>query len=59
MPKIYQRYAKDIPGIFQRLQIQDNNLKKIYAKDVPGVQTKNSEQPCRPVAGGLSSIISI
>ena len=37
MPNICQRYAKDMPGVIPRLQIQDNYLKQRYAKDMPGV----------------------
>ena len=32
--KICQRYAKDMPGVILRLQIQDNYLKERYAKDM-------------------------
>ena len=34
MPNICQRYGKDMPGVIQRLQIQDNYLKQRYAKDM-------------------------
>jgi len=34
--KICQRYAKDIPEVVLRLQIQDNYLKQRYAKYMPG-----------------------
>ena len=37
MPKICERFAKDMPGVILRLQIQDNYLKQRYAKDMPGV----------------------
>ena len=37
MPKTYQRYAKDMPGVIPRLQIQDNYLEQRHAKDMPGV----------------------
>ena len=32
MPKIFRRYAKHMPGVIPRLQIQDNYLKQRYAK---------------------------
>ena len=35
VPKICQRYAKDMPGVIHRLQIQDNYLKQRYVKDMP------------------------
>ena len=38
--KICQIYAKDMPGVIPRLQIQENLLKQRYTKDIPGVQTK-------------------
>ena len=34
MLKIFQRYAKDMPGVIIRLKIQDNYLKQRYAKDM-------------------------
>ena len=35
MPKICQRYGKDMPGVIYRLEIQDNNIKQRCAKDMP------------------------
>ena len=37
MSKICQRYAKVMPGVILRLQIQENYWKQRYAKYMPGV----------------------
>ena len=39
--KVCQIYTKYIPGVIQRLQIQDNYRKQRYAKDMPSYAKDN------------------
>ena len=40
IPKIYQQYAKGMPKVILRLQIRDNYLKLTYVQDMPEVNPR-------------------